>query len=330
MKSVYRLAALIGAAFVLCALWLFSQPALAQGKFPNKPVRVVVPYAAGGFPDTVARIIGQKLGDRWGQQVLIDNRPGGNGVVSAQYVMSAVADGYTLLVTDNSMIAINPSLYPKLPYDAKKDFIPVSMMARAPLYMVINPSIPANTLQEFIALVKANPGKYAYGSSGIGSTHHLCMESFKTTLGLNMVHVPFKGTAQSVPAVVSGDVAVTLSAGPSVLGFAKSGKLKMIAVNSLHRASLSPELPTIAEVAIPGFNFAPTIGAYAPAGTPPEVVKQISADIAQVVKMAAVIENMHTLGIDPVGSTPEEYAAALKEDSERYAKVVKTANVKME
>lgn len=330
MKSLYRMAAWIGAAFVLCALWLIAQPANAQGKYPNKPVRVVVPYAAGGFPDTVARIIGQKLSERWGQQVLIDNRPGGNGVVSAQYVMSSAPDGYTVLVTDNSMIAINPALYPKLPYDPKKDFIAVSMMARAPLYMVITPSIPANTLQEFIALVKANPGKYSYGSSGIGSTHHLCMESFKTTLGLNMVHVPFKGTAQSVPAVVSGDVAVTLSAGPSVLGFAKGGKLKMIAVNSLQRASLSPELPTIAETVIPGFNFAPTIGLYAPAGTPHEIVNQISADIAQVVKMPAVIDNMHTLGIDPVGSTPDEYAAALREDSERYFKVVKTAGVKME
>jgi tripartite-type tricarboxylate transporter receptor subunit TctC len=329
MKSVYRLAALIGAIFVLCGLWLYAQPALAQGKYPNKPVRVVVPYAAGGFPDTVARIVGQKLGDRWGEQVFIDNKPGGNGVVSAQFVMGSAPDGYTLLVTDNSMIAINPSLYPKLPYD-KKDFIPVSMMASAPLYMVLNPSIPANTLKEFIALVKANPGKYAYGSSGIGSTHHLCMESFKATLGLDMIHVPFKGTAQSVPATVAGDVAVTLSAGPSVLGFAKQGKLKMIAVNSARRASLSPELPTIAEAAIPGFNFAPTIGLYAPAGTPPEIVRQISADIAQVVKMQAVIDNMHTLGIDPVGSTPEEYTAALKDDTERYSKVVKQANVKME
>lgn len=329
MKSLYRLAAWLGAAFVLCALWLIAQPASAQGKYPNKPVRIVVPYAAGGFPDTVARIVGQKLGDRWGEQAVIDNKPGGNGVVSAQFVMSSAPDGYTLLVTDNSMIAINPALYPKLPYK-KEDFIPVSMMASAPLYMVITPSIPANTLKEFIALVKANPGKYAYGSSGIGSTHHLCMESFKSTLGLDMVHVPFKGTAQSVPATVAGDVAVTLSAGPSVLGFAKQGKLKMIAVNSLRRSSLSPELPTIAEAAIPGFNFAPTIGLYAPAGTPPEIVKQISADIAQVVRLPAVIESMHTLAIDPVGSTPDEYAAALKEDSERYFKVVKAANVKME
>ncbi|HEY4372187.1 MAG TPA: tripartite tricarboxylate transporter substrate binding protein [Burkholderiales bacterium] len=329
MKSPYRLAALIGAAFVLCALWLCAQPALAQGKYPAKPVRVVVPYAAGGFPDTVARIVGQKLSDRWGEQVFIDNKPGGNGVVSAQYVMTSPADGYTLLVTDNSLMAINPSLYPKLPY-SRKDFIAVSMMASAPLYMVLNPSIPANTLKEFIALVKANPGKYAYGSSGIGSTHHLCMEAFKSTLGLNMIHVPFKGTAQSVPATVAGDVAVTLSAGPSVLGFAKEHKLKMIAVNSLHRATLSPELPTIAEVAIPGFNFAPTIGLYAPTGTPPEIVRQISADIAHVVKLPAVVENMHTLGIDPVGSTPEEYSAALNEDSARYSKVVKQANVKME
>jgi tripartite-type tricarboxylate transporter receptor subunit TctC len=337
MKSLHRLAAWIGAAFLACALWPAAQPAFAQaiaqgtqGKYPNKPVRFVVPYAPGGLPDTVARILGKALGDKWGQQVLIDNRPGGNGVVSAQFVASSAADGYTLLVTDNSMFSINPALYPKLPYDPKRDFVPVSLTARAPLYLAINPSIPANTLQEFVALVKANPGKYSYGSSGIGSTHHLCTEAMKATLGLNIVHVPFKGTGQSVPAVVAGDVAAVFSAGPSVFGFAKTGKIKLIGVNSAKRATLSPNLPTIAETLIPGFDFAPTIGVFAAAGTPADIVRQVSEDVAQVVKVAAVIEQMQTLGIDPVGGSAEEYAALLKEDTERYAKAVKAAGVKME
>ena len=328
MKS-YRLAAWLGAASVACALWLLASQAHAAN-YPTKPVRVVVPYAPGGLPDTVARVVGKSLSEKWGQQVLIDNRPGGNGVVSAQFVSSSPADGYTLMVTDNSLVAINPALYPKLPYDAKKDFIAVSLTARAPLYLAISPAVPANTLQEFIALIKANPGKYSYGSSGIGSTHHLCMESMKATLGLDIVHVPFKGTGQSVPAVVANEVAAVFSAGPSVNGFVKGGKIKLIAVNSAKRATLSPNIPTIAETVIPGFDFAPTIGVFAAAGTPADIVKQVSADVAAVVKLPAVVENMHTLGIDPVGGSSEEFAAALLADTERYAKAVKAAGVKME
>lgn len=325
MKFPFRMLAPLVALCTALAI-----PAHAQNKYPNKPVRVVVPYAPGGLPDTVARILGKALGEKWGQQVLIDNRPGGNGVVSAQFITTSPADGYTLLITDNSMFSINPALYPKLPYDPKKDFVPISLTARAPLYLAINPSIPANTLQEFVALIKANPGKYSYGSSGIGSTHHLCTESMKSTLGLNIVHVPFKGTGQSVPAVVAGDVAAVFSAGPSVFGFAKSGKVKLIGVNSARRASQSPDLPTIAETLIPGFDFAPTIGVFAAAGTPPDIVRQIGADVAQIIKQPAVIEQMQTLGIDPVGGNSEEYAHVLKEDAERYARAVKAANVKME
>jgi tripartite-type tricarboxylate transporter receptor subunit TctC len=319
-----KLATLLGATCLLLA-----PQAHAQGQYPDKPVRFVVPYAPGGLPDTVARILGKSLGERWGQQVLIDNRPGGNGVVSAQFVNSAAPDGYTLLVTDNSMIAINPALYPKLPYDPKS-FVPVALVARAPLYLSINPALNVNTLQEFIALIKARPGALSYGSSGIGSTHHLAMESFKKTLGLDIVHVPFKGTGQSVPAVVAGDVAAVFSAGPSVFGFAKTGKIKLVAVNSLKRATLSPNIPTIAETVIPGFDFAPTIGVLAPAGTPKNIVLQVSSDVARTTRLPTVVENMQTLGIDPVGGSSDEYAAALKEDTLRYAKTVKTSGIKME
>jgi len=332
MKSPHRRALLLGATFALAAPLLAPRTARAQAKpaYPTKPVRLVVPYAPGGLPDTVARIVGQKLGEQWGQQVLVDNRPGGNGVVSAQFVIASPPDGYTMMVTDNSLIAINPALYPKLPYDAKKDFLPVSLAARAPLYLAINPEVPANTLQEFVALVRSKPGVYSYGSSGIGSTHHLCMESLKATLGLNIVHVPFKGTGQSVPAVVSGDVAAVFSAGPSVFGFAKSGKVKLLAVNSAKRATQSPNIPTIAETLIPGFDFAPTIGLFAPAGMPAEIIRQVGADVAQVVKIPAVIDNMQTLGIDPVGASGEEYALMLKEDTERYAKAIKASGIHME
>src|SRR5215470_16366255 len=201
--------------------------ALAQGAktFPDKPVRVVVGYSPGGLPDTIARLVGQKLSERWGRQFVVENKPGANGILGAEIVAKAAPDGYTLLMTDNSTHAIIPFLFTKLPYDADRDLIPVSLVARAPLFLAVHSSVKANTFQELIALIKAAPGKYSYGSSGIGSTHHLCMAYLAASLHLDMVHVPYKGTGQSVPALVAGQVPMVLSGYPTLAAHAKEGKI---------------------------------------------------------------------------------------------------------
>ena len=307
---------------VALALLLPLHLAHAQGaRFPEKPVRVLVGYAPGGLPDTVARVVSQKMSERWGQQVVIENRAGANSGLAAELVMNAAPDGYTLLVTDNSTHAINPFLYRKLPYDPAK-LLPVALVARAPLYLAAHSSFPANNPAEAIALLKANPGKFTYGSSGIGSTHRLCMEFFKAALGLDMAHVPYKGTGQSVPAVIAGQVPLVWSAYPSLSGSAKDGRIKLLAVNSIGRSASAPGLPAMSET-IPGFDFAPTVGYFAPAGTPRELIARISADASEAAKSPEVTAKLAGLDIQSVGSTPEEYAAALKADESRYAKVVK-------
>ncbi|MBL8311928.1 MAG: tripartite tricarboxylate transporter substrate binding protein [Burkholderiales bacterium] len=306
-----------------------AQTTAASGaSFPAKPVKLVVPYPAGGFPDTVARVLAKALTERWGQQVIIDNRPGGNGAVAAQTIKSLPPDGYTLLVTDGSMFTINPALYQKLEYDHKKDFVPVSALGKAPLFLTVHPSVPANSLSEFIAYVKANPGRVNYGSSGIGSTHHLNTEAMAAALGLNMVHVPFKGMGQAVPALVGGQVQMIFSALPAIAGFVKDNRVKLLAQNSNKRFSQAPQIPTIGESAIPGFDFAPTTILMAPSGTPPAVLRQLATDVAAAVRAPAVAETLLNSGVEVIGSTSEELGRALADDAERFAKVVKSINIK--
>ena len=324
MKRRFILAAAAAALVAASGAW-------SQGSaFPNKTVTLIVPYAAGGLPDTVARVVGQRLSDKWGQPVVIENKPGGNGVVAAQALASKPADGYTMLVTDMSMFSINPFVYKSLPYDPQKDFTFVSLTARAPLFLAVHPSVPANNFEEWVAMVKANPGKYSYGSSGIGSIHHLTVESIKSALGLDILHVPYKGTGQSVPAVVSGDVSAVFSAYPSLAGFAKEGKLKLIAVNSEKRSSLAPQIASIAETSIPGFEFAPTIGFSGPAGMPPDVANKVAADVASVVHEPAMVERLRVLGIDPIGGDSRMYTSTIAADRVRYEKAVRVAGAKGE
>ena len=314
------------------ALACFPLLTLAQGAtdFPSRSVTLVVPYSAGGLPDTVARVVGQKLSERWGQPVVVENRPGSNGVVAAAYLATKAPDGYTLLVTDGSMFSINPFIYSKLPYDALKDFTFISLTARAPLFLAVHPSMPVSTFGEFVKLVKANPGKYSYGSSGVGSIHHLTTEAMKTALGLDLLHVPFKGTGQSIPALVGNQVSAAFSAMPSLAGFVQQGKLKLLAVNSAKRSPLAPELPTIAELAIPGFDFAPTIGFSGPAGIPPAIAAKIGADVAAVVHDPALKDHMDKLGIEPEGLGPAEYREQVIRERERFEKAVKAAGAKVD
>jgi tripartite-type tricarboxylate transporter receptor subunit TctC len=313
----------------LAVAFVLAQPAWSQ-PYPARPVKIIVPYSPGGLPDTVARVVGQALSDKWGQHVIVENKPGGNGLVAAPLITSAPPDGYTLLVTDGTMFSVNLYTYKQLPYDPQKDFTFITMAARAPLFLAVNPSLKVNTFEEFLTLVKAAPGKYSYGSSGIGSVHHLTTEMMKAGLGLDMVHVPYKGTGQSVPALVSGDVAAVFSAMPSLAGFVKDGRLKLIAVNTEKRSALAPQIPTVAEFGLPGFEYSPHIGFSGPAGMPPALVHKIAKDVADVVKSPAMAEKMTTLGIDAVGSTPEVYAAQHAADRERYGRAVKTAGIKPE
>ena len=320
---------LLATAMLTAGMLVLPSLANAQGTYPSRPIKFVVPYAPGGLPDTVARIFAQRLGDKLGQSVVVDNRPGANGVVAAQVLASSPKDGYTFLVTDGSMFSINPAIYKNLGYDYKRDFMPVSAAARAPLYLAVHPKVPANTLQEFIALAKAKPGTLNYGSSGIGSTHHLTMEAMKASLGLQITHVPFKGTGQSVPALIGGQVEVLFSALPSLAGFVKSGQVKLLANNAAQRSSQEPNVPAIAEI-IPGFDFAPVVGVLAATGTPSSAIDRISAEMAQIAKMPEVIATLNTAGIEPIGSTPADYNKAILGENERLAKAIVASGIKPE
>jgi tripartite-type tricarboxylate transporter receptor subunit TctC len=249
-------------------------------------------------------------------------------VVAAAYLATKAPDGYTLLVTDNTMFSVNPFIYKKLPYDPVKDFTFISLTARAPLFLAVHPTLPVSSFEDFVKLVKASPGKYSYGSSGVGSIHHLTTEAMKSALGLDLLHVPFKGTGQSVPALVSNQVSAVFSAMPSLAGFAQQGKVKLLAVNSAKRSPLAPELPTIAELAIPGFDFAPTIGFSGPAGIPQAIVAKVAADVAAIVHDPALKDRMDKLGIEPVGLGSQAYAEQMARDSARMEKAVKAADIK--
>ncbi len=297
--------------------------------FPSQQIKFIVPYSPGGLPDTVARIVARKLTERIGQPVVVENRPGANGVVAATAVTSAAPDGHTLLLTDDSMMTINPLVYKNLGYDPKKDFIPASLIATAPLFLAVHPSVPANTFAELVALIKSKPGEFAYGSSGVGSTHHLCAEAMKAALGLDVRHIPYKGTGQSVPAVVGNQVAMVFSAFPSLSGFVKGGQVKLLVVNTAKRSQFAPNVPALGEM-IPGFDFAPNIGIFAPAKTPAAIVSRLADEVAKLVKEADVIQTFTTAGIEGIGGSPADYARVLEQEAERDAKAVKAAGLKIE
>jgi tripartite-type tricarboxylate transporter receptor subunit TctC len=321
-------AALLASGTLALPITAFAQTQTPSA-YPNKPIKFIVPYSPGGLPDTVARVFAQRLGERVGQSVVIDNKPGANGVVAAQALAASPKDGYTFLVTDGSMFSVNPAIYKNLGYDYKRDFIPISLAARAPLYLAVNPKLPVNTLQEFIALAKSKPGTINYGSSGVGSTHHLTMEAMKLALGLDVTHVPFKGTGQSVPALLGGQIEVLFSALPSLAGFVRSGQVKLLASNAAQRSSQAPNVPTISET-IPGFDFAPIVGILAATGTPANVIERISAEIAVIAKIPDLIQNLNNAGVDVIGSSPADYNKALLDETDRLAKTIAATGIKAE
>ncbi len=309
---------------------LASSTQVGAQDFPNKPIKMIVPYAAGGLPDTMTRIVGIRAAETLGQQIIVENRGGAGGITGSEAVAKSPPDGYTLLIADVGQVAINPHIFSRLPYDPQKDFVPVTLIGTSALFLALHPSVPANNFRELISYIKANPGKVNYGSSGAGSIHHLATEALKAALGLDIVHVPYKGTGQAVPALLGGQVAMLYSSLPSLEAQIKAGRVKMVAVSTLKRSSEAPDVPTVAEMGVPGYDFAPQIGVLAPAGTPAPIVQKLATEIGRASRHPDTVKRFTQLGIDAVGSTPQEYAAMIRSADQRYAEVVRVSGAKVE
>ena len=303
--------------------------ALQAFAFPDNPVRLVVPQPPGGVPDSVARVLGNGLAAQAGWNVVVDNRPGAAGIIAAMQVAKAPPDGCTLFIADYGALAINPSLYAKLPYDPIRDFAPVTLAATGALFLVTSTASPVQSVKEFISYAKSRPG-LPFGSAGNGTLHHLGMEMFKLLAGVEVTHIPYKGAVQVVPALLSGDVAVALVALPSVLALVKSGKLRLLAVSEAKRPSFMPDVPTIAEAGLPGYEIASGMGVVAPAGTPQEIIGRLNREIVKVLKTPEIGKQLFALGIDPVGNTPEQYAEMIRANTEKYGRLVRISGARID
>ena len=319
-----RLALAALAAVTVAAL---PDPSLAQA-WPSKPVTVIVPFPAGGTTDIVARLTAQKLSEAWGQPVIVDNRAGAGGNIGSAMVAKAAPDGYTLLMGTVGTHAINASLYDKMPYDVVKDFAPITNVAAVPNMLVVTPSLPVNSVPELIAYAKQNPGKLNMASSGNGTSIHLSGELFKVMTGIQMEHVPYKGSAPALTDLMGGQVQVMFDNMPSAIAHVKAGKLKAIAVTTAKRSPAMPDLPTIDEAGVKGFEAASWFGLLAPAGTPKEIVAKVQADVVKAMKTTDLTEKMGQQGAAAVGNTPDEFAAYIKAELAKWEKVVKASGAK--
>lgn len=318
--------------FAALAVTTILASSLSQAQtsdFPNRPVKFIVPYAPGGLPDTVARVIAQKLSERMKQGFVVENKPGGNGVVAVQTLTRLPADGYSFIVSDGSMLSITPQINKAAKYAVGQDLQAVSLIARSPLFLVAHPKSGIKTFQEFVARAQKEPGAFTYGSSGIGSTHHLTMEALKSELGLSMVHVPFRGSGQSAPALVGGQVDFLFAALPSMLGFVKNDQVIVLASNAPKRSASVPDIPSIAET-VPGFDFSVSVGVLARTGTPPMISKRVADEIAQIVKLPDVIEKFQGAGIEPIGAGGDAYRKVIEQENQAMAKAGKYAELKAE
>jgi len=325
MKNRIRIALL-----ALCVPFVVAvHPAAAQS-YPTKPLRLVVPFPPGGSTDIVARIVAQKLGSQLGQQVVIENRGGAGGTLGTAVAAKAPADGYTLLVGTTSTHVVAPSVYPKLEYDPAKDFSPISLIAVTPYLLVVNPALPAKTVQELVALMKAQPGRLNYASAGVGSTTHLAMEMLKTASGTFALHIPYNGNGPAGTAVISGQVEVLFGSLPAVLPHAKSGRVRALAVGTPRRSPSLPEVPTVAESGYPGFDASLWLAIMAPAGVPAPVIERLHREIVAAVGARDTSELLDKNGAEPLTSTPAELATMIREGVAKYSGVVKAAGVKAE
>jgi tripartite-type tricarboxylate transporter receptor subunit TctC len=323
---MYSAIRLIGFITALGAVGPLAAPATAQ-PFPARLVRIVVPQTPGGATDVFARKIGQLLSERWGQPIVIENRAGAGGVLGTDAVAKSAPDGYTLLVTYAGSQAINPSLYPKIPFDSVTDFQTVATLAVTPFILIVNPKLPAQNLAEFIALAKAKPGTLTYASSGNGSVNHLLGEMVKAETGISMLHVPYRGVAPAITDVIGGQVDAAFSSVPSVLQMIRGGNVRALAVSSTRRIAAAPEIPTLAESGLPGFDVNPWWRILAPVGTDMAIVRKINADVADILRTREMIDFLATQGAEPLITSPEEFLGILQADLVKWAKVVKAAGV---
>ena len=314
---------------LLAALALVSAAGALAQSYPAKTVKVIVGTSPGGSPDVFGRLIAQKMSESWGQ-VVIENRIGANGNIAAEMVAKSAPDGYTAYVCDSAIWAINPHLYAKVPYRPLEDFAGVTTIATLPTFLTVHPSVPATTYGEFVAYAKKNPGKLSYGSAGNGSIHHITTELFKSLAGLQMVHVPYKGMGQAVPALIAGDVQVVFSSYTAMAQFAKAGKVRILASAEGRRTPVLPDIPTIAELGIPGFDMASLLGALVPAGTPREVVEKLNAGIVAAVASPEVHDKIAAFGVGVGTGTPEQLDALMRAEHEKYARLVKLSGAKLD
>ena len=312
----------------LCALALALALPVAAQAYPSKPIRFVVPYPAGGPLDSVARLLAQKVGESVKQPVVVDNKPGAGGNIGADLVAKSPPDGYTILMGAVATHAINPTLYASMPYDAARDFTPITQVASTPNVLVVNPAVPATDVKSFVAHAKANPGKLNFGSGSTGSAGHLAGELFNAQAGVKMTHVPYKGAAPAMQDLLGGRIDLMFDNLASSLAQVKAGKVRALAVTTARRSSLAPELPTIAESGLPDFDISTWFGVFAPAGVPREVVDRLHAEFTRALAAPDVREKMLALGAEPVGTRPEEFAAYIRREADKYARVIKASGAK--
>jgi tripartite-type tricarboxylate transporter receptor subunit TctC len=322
MTSLFRRA-------FIAALCTLPFAAAAQ-TYPDKPIRYVVPYPPGGPLDTVARLLGQKVSERLGQPIIVDNKPGAGGNIGADFVAKSAQDGYTILMGAVATHAINPGLYAKMPYDPVKDFTPITLIGVTPNVLVVNAAVPAKDVKEFIAYAKANPGKLNFGSGSTGSAGHLAGELFNERAGVQMAHIPYKGAAPAMQDLIGGQIQLMFDNMASSLPQVKAGKIRALAVTTPKRALAAPELPTIAEAGLPDFDISTWFGLFAPANVPKDVVAKLHAEFTRALALPDVKEKLAGLGIEPVGNKPDEFAAYIKSEAAKYADVIKKSGARVD
>jgi tripartite-type tricarboxylate transporter receptor subunit TctC len=310
----------------LCLLWVGL--AQAQEPYPSKPVKIIVPFAAGGVADLLPRIVGEKLTQKWKQPVIVENKVGASGNIGMAEGARAAPDGYTLVLAPTGNLTVNPTLFPKLPFDTHADFTPVTLLAQSPNVLVVHPSVPAKTFKELIAYAKANPDKLNFASPGTGSGAHLAGELLNVEAGIKAQHVAYKGLAPAVNDLLGGNVQMMFAGVSTVLQHVRTGKLVAIAIASPKRNSQLPDVPTVAESGLPGFDVTSWYGIVARAGTPPDIVRKLNHDMVEAVQMEDVKAKLAGLGLEPVGNTPEEFAALIKADSAKWSDVIRRAGIK--
>ena len=315
---------------ILAALLAGAPAAMAQADYPNKPIRLIVPFPAGGSTDIVGRVVAQKLSERLGQNVMVDNRGGAGGTIGTDLAAKAAPDGYTLTIGTTSTHAVATGAYAKLPYSAVKDFAPVSLVAVTPYLLVVNPQVKATNLKDFVELAKSQPGKMNFASAGNGTTTHLAMEMFKDAAKIDLAHIAYKGNGPADLALLGNEVQAIFGSMPALLQNVKAGKLVPLAVGSARRSPALPEVPTVAELGYSGFEVALWLGVLAPAGTPKPIIDRLQKELAAIVPTAEFKTAMEANGADPIRNTPEEFAKLIADDGAVYSKVVKTIGLKLD